>query len=46
MKCYQLFASELNNGKYIDLIYFDYAKEFDTVSHYKQIKVMCYLEYF
>ena len=35
IKCHTFFASELINGKYIDLIYFDYAKAFDTVSHSK-----------
>ena len=34
-KYHKFFASELINGKYIDLIYFDYAKAFDTVSHSK-----------
>ena len=34
-KCYKFWSTELIRGNYIDIIYFDYVKGFNSVGHPK-----------
>ena len=41
LKCHKFWSTELIRGNYVEIIYFDFAKAFDTVNR-PLIKLKCY----